>query len=433
MSGTKVQCPKCKQYMDAGWYQGHVKRCRGDASAAATDDESDYEILDAIEVGEDEGRYQLKDGKGTVYSVHKPAYGDEDDDFNIAYEYERRPIATGKRVGEDAKWARLKRDKNRTAPDMGMEYVKMVAGSNLSRDLRRRPHFMAPKAFDEWQKAHDKKERYIYEETDIDGDKIKDSVVRARRKYNKDLKKYEDEYDKKGNPVRDLIAVNGWTTVKSDYDDRKQFYEAYPTAEARKGKSFTKFTHSKYYTDADKDEFGYPSHAYIEKRKAKMYNEGHKKRIRMPLPTARKDFGAMVGAAYKAAVTDFIKQHPEIERKNVSVEAGFIPKVSNAFWRAWILETLFEEIRDTEYYKKLLDKYIARFDRAKFNKDKGITFNIRDPEHREKFEKTLLKNDSVRMGINSLVQQLLDEKGPFFAESFEHLKGIFAKELIVNQ
>ena len=177
----------------------------------------------------------------------------------------------------------------------------------------------------------------------------------------------------------------------------------------------------------------YPSHAYIEKRKAKMYNEGHKKRIRMPLPTARKDFGAMVGAAYKAAVTDFIKQHPEIERKNVSVEAGFIPKVSNAFWRAWILETLFEEIRDTEYYKKLLDKYIARFDRAKFNKDKGITFNIRDPEHREKFEKTLLKNDSVRMGINSLVQQLLDEKGPFFAESFEHLKGIFAKELIVNQ
>ena len=425
---TKVQCPKCKDYMTRKQYEKHAKICRGDDPPVATDDESDYEILDAVEIGsDDDPEFYHRQNEGEM----RPSYTDAE--LNELFEQTARPGFKGKRIGEDAKWARLKRDKKRTAPEMGMEYVKMVAGSNLSRDLRRRPHFMAPNAFDEWQKVHDKKKRYFAEETDVDGDEIDDFVVsKNRRVYDKGSKKWVIEVDENGNPVRDLIAVNGWTTVKSDYDDRKQFYDAYPTAKARKGKSFTKFIHSKYYTEDDQDEFGYPTHAYIEKRKEKMYNDGYKKKIRMPLPTARQDFMKMVGAAYKAAVTDLIKQHPEIERKNVSVEAGFIPKIGNKFWRGWIIETLFEEIRETEYYKELLDKYIARFDRAKFNKDKGITFNIRNPEHREKFEKTLLKNDSVRMGINSLVQQLLDEKGPFFAESFEHLKYIFAKELIVD-
>ena len=159
--------------------------------------------------------------------------------------------------------------------------------------------------------------------------------------------------------------------------------------------------------------------------------EHHFLALQSVLPTARQDFMKnFVWEAYKEAVDDYLKAHPEIKRKDVKTEPGFVIKTGSAFWQAWILEEFFESVRDSEYYQGLREKYKTKFNRAKFNKDKGITYN--DEEHREKFEKTLLKNDSVRKGINELVHKLLDQSGPYYKDSFAYLKNIFAQRLDYN-
>jgi hypothetical protein len=335
----------------------------------------------------------------------------------------------GRRVGEDSKWRRVKRVKGRLPPEMGMEHVKMVVGSKLARDLKRRPQFMAPESFSEWQKVHDKKGRYWGEEIDLDGDDEEEFAVgRYKGKYNRKTKEWQALVDEDGKPIRELIAVNGWTTVKSDYPERKAYFNAHPTPENRKGKPFIEFIHKQNYTDEDKDEFGYPKREYIERRKATMYTTGHKYKLHMPLPTARSDFMKnLIWEAYKKAVDFYIKQHPGTERKDVKIATGFVVSKGAELWRSWILEAFFEDVRGTEYYNGLLEKYVKKFNRAKFNKDKGITYN--NEEHREKFEKTLLKNDSVRKGINELVHNLLDKSGPYYKDSFQYVANIFYAQL----
>ena len=406
-------------------FEKHKKNCRGDDDPPLSGEEdnvSDAEIVEFVS-DDDEDRY-----------------ADYPQEVEPSPDYRRQQAGAmheahglglkGRREGEDSKWARIKRIKNRPAPSMGMEHLKMVAGSKLARDFRRRPHFMGQNAFDAWQQVHDKKGRYFAEETDIDGDDEDDFVVRkTRRVYDRASKSWKDAVDREGNPIRDLVAVNGWTTVKSDYKERKQFINEYPTAKDRKGKSFTKFIHSKYYTDEDKDEFGYPNHAYIERRKQIIYNDGHKHKLHVPLPTARQDFMKFVWKAQKEAVRIYLERHPDIKPEELKKEMGFVMQKGSEYYQNWILNTLFEELRETEYYNELLEKYVRKFNNAKPNKDKGVKFDIDNPEHRAKFESKLLKNDSVRKGINSLVKQLLDEEGEYYDGAFDHLLRVFVRKI----
>ena len=407
-------------------FESHKKICRGDEEPPLSGDEdyvSDAELIEINDGDEDLDPEKYGTEMRPVMSRRE---------MNQLFDKANRPRMTGKREGEDSKWKHPKRIKGRAPPEMGMDQIKMVVGSKLARDLKRRTHFMGQKAFDAWQTKYDKKNRYWAEERDVDGDDIDDFVVsKARTAYNKDSKKWDVVVDEEGNPIRDLVAVNGWTTVKSDYKERKQFVDEYPTAKDRKGKSFTKFIHSKYYTEADQDEFGYPNHEYIERRQRVMYDEGHKHKLHMPLPTARQDFmKRLIWRAYKEAVDAYLERHPDMERKDVQMEPGFVARVGAFYWHAWILETLFNDISESEYYKDLFVKYIKKFNNSKFNKDKGVQFDEDNKAHMEKFWKTLLKKDSVRKGINSLVKQLLKEDGEYFAESLSYMRRVMMEKIL---
>ena len=418
--GTKrVQCQRCREYMTEDQFEKHKSRCRGDDDPPLSGEEDNVSDAEIVEFDSDDDYSAYPQGVEPSPDYRRQQAG-------AMYEAHGLGLK-GRREGEDSKWARIKREKNRKAPGMGMQYLRLVAGSKLARDFRRRPHFMGQNAFDAWQQVHDKKKRYWAEEADVDGDRVNEFVVR----FNKTDSRGKVELDEDGNPIRSnrIAAVNGWTTVKSDYKERKQFIDEYPTAKDRKGKSFTKFIHSKYYTDNDKDEFGYPNHAYIERRKETMYRDGHKHKLHMPLPTARQDFMKFVWKAQKEAVRIYLERHPDIKPEELKKEMGFVMQKGSEYYQNWILNTLFEELRETEYYNELLEKYVRKFNNAKPNKDKGVKFDIDNPEHRAKFESKLLKNDSVRKGINSLVKQLLDEEGEYYDGAFDHLLRVFVRKI----
>ena len=139
----------------------------------------------------------------------------------------------------------------------------------------------------------------------------------------------------------------------------------------------------------------------------------------------------LVWQAYKDVVDIIIKARPELKRENITIEPGYVASTGSKFWKAWVLEAMFEEDRNdvNSEYNKLLETYKKRFNNAKFNKDDGITFNIKNPKHVEKFEKTLLKKDSYRTGVNKLVKELVDPKGPYYEKLLNRLRSIFNSEI----
>ena len=148
---------------------------------------------------------------------------------------------------------------------MGIEHLKRVVGSKLGRDVIRRDYLVSKNAFDEWAKEKDKKQRYWGDYMDVDSDSEDEFVVG----YNEMDDKGKVILDEEGNPKRTdrYMSVNGWTTINTDYPTRKAYYDKYPTPASRKSKSFNKFMREHYITDDDKDDYGFPNHNYIEKRR----------------------------------------------------------------------------------------------------------------------------------------------------------------------
>ena len=333
---------------------------------------------------------------------------------------------------EDAPWHHPKRV-GRPPIDFGLEKLIQVAGSKGSRDFRRRAHFMSPKAFEEWQK-NKKKKLYWAEETDLDDDSEDEFVVR----FNRTDAKGKVIVDEHGNPIPDddIAAINGWTTVKSDYKERRKYIDAYPTPKDRKGKPFKKFMEQHYLTDEYTDAYGYPNHKYLEKREKDMYEEGYKRKLHMPNKTARQDFmKGMVWRAYKAAVDDFVSTK-NIERGQLKEildqvhGTGWVTKLGSKLWEDWIITPFMEEQRGTPYYAQELEKYKPKFNRAPKNKERGIEWSASKPEHVAAFEKTLFKKDSIRTSINRIVSEILNEDGIYFESAIQRIYNKIVKKIM---
>ena len=332
---------------------------------------------------------------------------------------------------EDAPWHHPKKVAHPPI-DLGLEKLIQVAGSKGSRDFRRRAHFMSPKAFEEWQK-NKKKKLYWAEETDLDDDSEDEFVVR----FNRTDAKGRVITDEHGNPIHDddIAAINGWTTVKSDYKERRKYIDAYPTPKDRKGKPFKKFMEQHYLTDEYTDAYGYPNHKYIEKREKDMY-ENYKRKLHMPNKTARQDFmKGIVWRAYKVAVDDFIATH-DMERSQLKeildhvLGGGWVNKLGSKLWDEWVITPFMDEQRGTPYYEQELEKYKPKFNRAPKNKEKGIEWSASKPEHVAAFEKTLLKKDSIRTSINRIVSEILNENGIYFESAIQRIYYKIGKKIL---
>ena len=193
-------------------------------------------------------------------------------------------------------------------PGEAADYTfKKLVSSKLARDIVRSSNFM-PGQFDEWNRnPKGGNNNYTSENKDIDGDKIPEFLV------------------KKGDKI---IAVNGYTTKKSDFPFKREYYERYPSAKLRKNHKYSDFIKDDYYgptysadgssitkwsgTDPTTDEF---------KRKYKNFNT-HRPR---PLSTYQAFSKYIVGPACKLAFMVLGKSNPEkakIARKVAATEIG---------------------------------------------------------------------------------------------------------------
>ena len=118
---------------------------------------------------------------------------------------------------------------------VGVEELAQIVGSRNYRDVKRSSNFM-PEQFKMWNAKNGNK--YWGDYQDIDDDGINEFIVR------------------RGNKAGPMIAVNGYTTKRSDWGARELYYQNNPTRESRrKYGSVKKYMHEFYdptYDDAGK-------------------------------------------------------------------------------------------------------------------------------------------------------------------------------------
>ena len=136
------------------------------------------------------------------------------DDFDDMPEYV--PIVSAPRGGPRGRY--------------GIKEIAQIVGSNRYRDIKRSGNFM-PGQFDLWNaKETGGNNQYWGDYQDVDGDGLAHEFVVRR-----------------GDETGPMIAVNGYTTKRSDWPARRKFYEAYPNRSDRKNKTVKTYMRDEYY------------------------------------------------------------------------------------------------------------------------------------------------------------------------------------------
>ena len=112
----------------------------------------------------------------------------------------------------------------------GINELAQIVGSKNYRDIKRSGNFM-PGQFEIWNaKETGGNNQYWGNYQDVDGDGLAHEFVVRR-----------------GDETGPMIAVNGYTTKRSDWPARRKFYEAYPKRSDRKGKTVKTYMRDEYY------------------------------------------------------------------------------------------------------------------------------------------------------------------------------------------
>ena len=113
------------------------------------------------------------------------------------------------------------------APENASLYtLKNVVSSKNARDIVRSTNFM-PGQFDVWNSnPKGGNNKYTGRFEDLDGDDIPEYVIKRDGK---------------------LVAINGYTTKKSDFPFKAEYYRTHPNPESRKEESYNVFLRDRYY------------------------------------------------------------------------------------------------------------------------------------------------------------------------------------------
>lgn len=332
---------------------------------------------------------------------------DDHDEYEDAYEKYEYPGKYDVVVVEDAKWRHAKA-KDRVTTDMAINELAQVVGDKNARDIRRRGHFMSPKAFEKWQEKYDPKKRYWADAMNLDNYGDPEFVVGKYKTKRGAKGKVEIVTDAEGNPIKgDYVAVNGWTTARSDYPLRKEYYENFPTHEERKENKYKPWIRSKYIIPDNLDDFQFPSHKYLEDRANKMATSKYD--WRMPTFSARSEFMKMViWSAYHTA-RDRLIEKTNKDAKTIKDKCdetyghGWVVKAGGIFYNEWILVPFMKKLAQSQYYAREMQKYASRFRID----GQVVEFDPENDDHIERFEKVLQKKDTVRMSLNKEVRECL--------------------------
>lgn len=266
-----------------------------------------------------------------------------------------------------------------------------LVSSKQSRDIIRRNNFM-PGQFEHWINSEKSKGRNPnlwggYQDRDNDG--IAEFVVR------------------RGGEEGPEVAVNGYTTKKSDWLVRRDYYEANPTREQRKETHLRDWVHGEYNPQYKNDGMTLKSFEDIEKWNHKGYNSYKPKDI-----SPYQAFGKyIVFPALQNVIKRFANNNAERAKyvrkvianvlKQRALESWYLSQAYNVF----VKDAINKSIEEANY----LESYVKDFLELKASKGYSAE-DIEDntTEAFKEFEKWLYSKADVKRLVKEYVGDLIE-------------------------
>ena len=273
-----------------------------------------------------------------------------------------------------------------------------LVSSRNNRDIVRRNNFM-PGQFDTWNaKATGGNNKFWGGYEDIDGDAVHEFVVR------------------RNNADGPMVAVNGYTTKKSDWLARDKFYSSYPSREQRKGKTVRQFmqdevwkpTYNANYMDVDSYDIEADDERYFGNKRYSSYK-----------PAAKSPYRALgehiVFPAIKAALLDIgngTQLGAKLARQVIVEKLGtpaFEANYLSIIYEHWIKAPIINNLQQSG----VLDDFMKDWQRLRSVKYGNDFSSLNDPgsEQSKDFDKWLFAKKDIKAMVKDFVLQWLTPDG----------------------
>ena len=246
--------------------------------------------------------------------------------------------------------------KDRSLPEVvGVDKeLQNLVGSRKARDIIRKERYMSNSTFKNWvdkDKTGKRKEKFMAVDEDLDNDGIGEFVV------------YRRIPGKEGSEAKGpMVAVNGYTTKRSDYPVRRQFFEKYlPDEKGKRAKRFSEYKYNE--DDYAVDQYGYPKEEYLDKVRLTQlktnYNLGASKVTPFTLFIKRIVFPTFNTAleTWSGEDKDMAK---DIRKKlDDAFTRGWLMQLAGEYWRTFVKDPIIERLKELGAYDTLKANYMT--------------------------------------------------------------------------
>lgn len=309
----------------------------------------------------------------------------------------------------------------------GADELYKIVSSKMARDINRKADWTAEVPFAAWNKKdierNDGVQRYYGRLEDYDDDGIRNEFV-----------------IRKGSSSGPVVAVNGYTTSKSDYPWRRDYYNHYPTKEERKNVSMQDFIDNKYGATYKDDNMTVASYRLDpeEDRDTKWILDH--KGYTNPVPRNKTPYRVFTDIIHKLIgdiilndyaggdVDESKKVRKELALKSGS-GMGFASILCSIFYDAYIIQPIYDVLNT----RGLMAQYVEAFEKLKQRTKPGFKFNPQDNKMNEKFNawlrsrkefKESAKNRAALFVSTKNIAATTAELRPLIKQKLDQLKSI---------
>ena len=286
----------------------------------------------------------------------------------------------------------------------GMDDVFKIVSSGMARDIKRNKNWIADEPFKLWNdkdmKANGGKQRYWGQLEDYDNDGLPIEYVVRR-----------------GSEKGPIVAVNGYTTARSDYPWRYQYYNSYPTKEDRKDKPYDDFLNeymeSTFGAQYDDDNMTIKDwsvkNPYDDDSIKKIIARGYTN----PLPKDKSPYKVFSSIVYKLINEIILEmaggdaERAKETRKAISEKSGkgmgFASVIASAIYDAYITSPIINFLNSNG----LLSQYMAAFEALRQQRNPKYKFDQDDKQQAAAFSKWLTSKADYKKAAKKLAAQYI--------------------------
>ena len=204
---------------------------------------------------------------------------------------------------------------------------------------------------------------------------------------------------------KNIVAVNGYTTKRSDWDIMNKYYTQYPSRDDRHDNPFRDFVNDYYEDDPDvkfeTDAAGFPTDEYLERRKAAQKNSIYS--MRLPNPTAYNIFTKnLVSPIIKLKVNELAEANG-VEREHImsllkdAYGEGWMLSFISQLWNGLVKTPFLTLARNTKEYKDYFDAFQLK------HRNSELT----EKEKQEKFIKSFMNLKGIKLALKKWISPML--------------------------